>query len=316
MINMDKFFECAMGAATDFAGGKDKGVGIAFRNENGKHSATVASSHYVADIVNIPEPKSNFFSFFYNAYTSEYEFPVPLNELLGVVYSVKSNPIGAAVTKNGNLNQHLGFINNMLGIGQNGRYVIHRPSTLSADERIMRFKDVDGKKIFIHEKFEKPFIAVDQFETTNQFGEKIVKRSAIQPIDIKGGFYRCIVIGEDESACYVSAVDIYGSLIMDLLYTKYVYDAENPPEAKPEFAFGFPVFVGDIEKFNDTHIDAYSLFTVMKLFQILPDGVDVKIEFYEDQFHPLQIFATDGETEITLKLAVLDSSKHRRYEWR
>lgn len=310
MIDLAKLFECSMGAAVDFAKTKEKGVGIAFRESKGIYSAIVSTSYYTAEIANIPQPKAAFYSFFHNAYTNEYEFPVSMDRLTAYVASVDAEPGGFAMTKNSNINQYLGLANEYLGDKAAGRFVIHPPAPLQKGEIKMQFRDVAGVKMFEREYLPKPIVAIDRED------------APIKPDHLGNGFYRGVLVGDAGSVFHAIVAGVEGALIMDLLVPNGVYDAEKPPMPNPAHAFAFADFSlktpdggYDYSDFFDVHVDAFSLFTVVKLFRMLPNNADVIMQFYKNKEHPIHISGTDGETIITVKLNVL-RTEGRRFEYR
>jgi len=301
MNDINKLFECAMGAAVKYSGGKEKGRGIAFGKGDGKNYAVIAASHYAVHIIGIPDPKAVFFSYLNNCYTDEYEYPVSIDDILKVLYATTSESIGCLTVKNSNFNQYLSNIDSLLGKNGKGRFVIRQPTPVDK-ELIIHFTDAFGSKVYNSSRVPKTFVVDDN--------------SIIKPADIGSGFYKCLIVGEDDDSYYMNAVEVYGSLVVDILHTQYMYDALNPPPVNPTHSFGFPIFSGDISTFKSIHIDATSTFTLLSLFRILPDSADISIEFFADPLHPLHIAATDGETEIFATLAVLDSSDSKQYNWR
>jgi hypothetical protein len=301
IITLDKFFHCVQGAATNYNKEFFDYWGVAFyKAEDARHCSLICSKGYVCDVRGIPEPGGEFFSFLKNAYT-EYSYPTPIDSLLHILYGVQIEYIGEIITKNSNLINYVSSIPQIKR--EKSRLILYPAGKIDADEFMMRFdkESGDGRPMATINGIDKPFFAIEEAPFP---ASKIEKHE----------HYRCIVVGEDQGAFFVQAMERYGAVNMDMIYTQYVYDKDNLPERIPTDCFAFPEFHGNLPRMQPIHVDTNMFLTVLNILRLMKEDTDVHIHIPVNPCDPILISAADGTLEFNAKVQPLsgDHTKQRR----
>lgn len=300
IITLDNFFHCVKDAATIYNKEFLEYWGVAFYKVGDVHCGLVCSKGYVCDVRGIPEPGGEFFSFLKNEYT-EYTYPTPPDKLLQLLYETSIEPVGEIITKNSNL------INYVAAIPKNkrekSRVIIYPATHIDPDEFRMKFdkEAPDRRPMATMDGIDKPFFPVDDAPFP---ASKIEKHE----------YYRCVAVGEDAGAFFVQALERWGDINMDLIYTADVYDKDNMPPRNPTDCYAFPTFVGNLDLVHPIHIDTNMLLTVLNILRLLKEDTDVHIHLPADANSPIFISAADGVLTFNCKIQPL-SPEHTK-QWR
>ena len=298
MITRERFFESVMPASVDYNLQNPNTLGVGFYKADNKWNAVLASQFYSAEIRNVPEPESDFYSFFENRFT-DYRYPASIDNILKVLYA-DIPVVGTMTTRYSNLMNYLTGIPKIKR--KKSRVILRRQDEIHGTNIIiMNFKTVDGKRLFYHDKVAKPFRAIE---------DAPIPESKI----VDGRFYQCVITGEDANNYFVQAVTTFGKFVFDFIYTQGLYNNEQMPEVYPAESFPVNTFNGDLEKVHPVHIDTEMLYTVMKIFGILSDNSIIEFTVGEDPKMPIMIHGKNDDVEIFARVMPLDPDygKQRR----
>jgi hypothetical protein len=256
---------------------KRKYWGVLFHQKlNAPVSAIVASAFFAIEMENVAvDPKGQFFYYVENEWGPS-PYPRPAENILEAFKMV--TPAGHITAPLPNLLNHIGKLHE--DVRKRSR-IIFSPGRLDRNDVILRFvKEADGIIRARNPKSPKAFLPVNG-PFPPDFG-------------MRGQFYKCRILGEEEDIIMVEVIDIYGKVRLGVKHSPqgFIPDSmeaiNDLKDIAPELIYGINQTMPQKWFPFPTHVDCMMLYDLLKVFSIIETKF-VDISFSYDPNRPMII---------------------------